>query len=146
MRRLFLLVSILASFGLTACTKEIMAPVTEEKVELSPFMSSSIIASPGTTYGTQMSFYAPISVAPQIRYRIEETTAISPQLEVSTPRLEMVLDEACTPSCSRTAWRYTFFFTPYSVGEAIIYFYDQSNAEEEVPLKVIVQSWSGAKG
>lgn len=129
----------------TACSDSPTAPVAEEKIELPPFRYPMENIAVGYTYFQDVNFYAPVGVAPQIEYRVNEDRNTPANLEVSY-QLGMVPNQICEPNCSRTAWRLVVIYTPKQAGEATVTIWESSNPREKISFRVIASVWDGTKG
>ncbi len=125
MRRLLSLVMIFMSLTLTGCTKEILAPVVEEKIELPPFEWLSFEIQVGNFHSQSMNFYAPAGRAPQLDYKVKEVSG-NPDMTIRLYAYP-AMDEPCSPNCERVTWRLYVDFAAKNPGEALISVYDQSN-------------------
>lgn len=125
MRRLLSLIMIIVSFGLTGCTKEILAPIAEDKIELPPFGWLSFEIQVGTNHSQSMNFYAPAGRAPQLDYKVKEISG-NPDMTVRLYAYP-AMDEPCSPNCERVTWRLFVDFSAKNPGEATISVFDQSN-------------------
>ncbi len=146
LRRLLLLVMIFMSLPLTGCTKEILAPVVEEKIELPPFRYPVENIAVGYTYVQDVNFYAPIGVAPQIEHKVTEDPKNPANLELWPPRLELVSNQLCEPNCTRMAWRLLVLYKATQAGEATVTIHEASNPREKISFMVIATVWDDGAG
>lgn len=141
--RVSLMVMVILSFGLTGCTKEILAPVVEERIELPPFRYPVENIPVGYTFFQEVNFFAPVGVAPQIVQSVVEHPDRPANIELSSPRVEMITNQVCEPSCSRTAWRLTVVYRPRQAGEATVTIFEATNPQAKISFRVIATVWDG---